>query len=703
MMGMIGFIAYGAAAVACLLAAWWVAAKATVKRTDRSAMIVALSATAAWCLAIAALGVDRPLGLALEIARNLAWLFVLFRLFGNDRRDESVRLVRPLLLVLAFVELLQAPLIVLSFDPAFSREITLSVFQTSALFRVLLAVGALVLLHNLFAGATTGSRRLIAWTCGALALFWAWELNYFFVAYLSGETSAELAVLRALVTAAVAAPLAMGFSRTGVDLRFRPSRAVTFQSLSLVLIGAYLFAVFFTSQIAASGAGDLARVVQVAFLLGAAALALLWLPSHRLRRWVRVSALKHLFKHRYDYRSEWIRFTHTIGHRADGGRSLQKRAIQSLANIADCGAGLLLMPDEDGKFALAADWQWEELAVPAEALPHELVRILERQALIIDFGEVREGVQHHGELSHVPRWLLEGTSTWAAIPLLHVGKLVGVIVLGKPQVYRLLDWEDFDLLAAAGQQVASYLAEQSSQDALNEATQFEEFNRRIAFVLHDIKNLSSQMSLLLCNAERHADNPEFRKDMLVTLRNSAEKLNIMLARLGRYSQPTGVIHESFDLAALARELRERFGAGHPMRLSDNGPCRVLGHREALMQALVHLIQNAVDASDQEAAVALECRTDGLRGEIAVVDTGCGMSAAFVRNELFKPFVSSKDGGFGIGAYEARAMIRGMGGRLSVESRERAGSRFVVSLPLAAASKLLEGKAEKPDILESEKV
>ncbi|MCP5396936.1 MAG: hypothetical protein H6918_09430 [Sphingomonadaceae bacterium] len=113
-------------------------------------------------------------------------------------------------------------------------------------------------------------------------------------------------------------------------------------------------------------------------------------------------------------------------------------------------------------------------------------------------------------------------------------RLLGVVVLARPPVPRALDWEDFDLLKLVGRQLASYLAEQAGEQALMDASQFDEFNRRIAFVMHDIKNLASQLGLLARNAERHADKPEFRADMLVTLRNSADKLNMLLARLNRY-------------------------------------------------------------------------------------------------------------------------------------------------------------------------
>jgi signal transduction histidine kinase len=69
-----------------------------------------------------------------------------------------------------------------------------------------------------------------------------------------------------------------------------------------------------------------------------------------------------------------------------------------------------------------------------------------------------------------------------------------------------------------------------------------------------------------------------------------------------------------------------------------------------------------------------------------------MSPEFVRKQLFKPFVSSKPGGFGIGAFEARELVRAMRGRLDVESREGLGSRFVIRLPLATTTTLYENFA-----------
>ncbi|GMM94223.1 XrtA/PEP-CTERM system histidine kinase PrsK [Qipengyuania sp. MTN3-11] len=688
MEGMIAFVLFGFAALTSGLATVVVARGKGIERSDRRPASAALALTALWACAAAALGTDRALVHLAEVARNLAWLYVLFRLFGNDGRDETVRAVRPLAAALGVVEALQLVLILIAFGATSSPQAPQFAFETSALLRILLGIGALVLLHNLVAGAAESSRRLLAWNAGGLTLLWGFFLNFHTVAFLTGSASAELTGLRALVVGVAAPVFALGYVRGSAQLRFRTSRSVTFSMLSLGLIAIYLVAMVLLSQWVARYSGDLARIAQVGFLLVAGALSLLWLPSRRMRGWLRVTVLKHFFRHRFDYRSEWIRFTHTIGRAPDGETPLSERAVKSLADITDSPGGLLLLMDGDGGLVLGADWRWPGAEVPPRAMSAELARLLEREGLILDFDEARQGIDHHGEVGHLPDWLLAEQRAWAAVPLIHHDRLVGVAVLVRPPVSRRLDWEDFDLLSIAGRQVASYLAEQSGQHALEEVARFDEFNRRMAFVMHDIKNLSSQMSLLLRNAERHADNPEFRKDMLVTLRNSVDKLNTMLSRLGRYGTAKTEMAEAFDLGTLARDLKTRFERQHPIELNLPRVCQVVGIRDALDQALSHLVQNAIDASPTAAPVSITVDCDALRAVVTIADSGPGMSPAFVRDGLFRPFVSSKDGGFGIGACEARELVRGMGGRLDVDSREGFGTRFSISLPMAEAARLI---------------
>jgi signal transduction histidine kinase len=176
--------------------------------------------------------------------------------------------------------------------------------------------------------------------------------------------------------------------------------------------------------------------------------------------------------------------------------------------------------------------------------------------------------------------------------------------------------------------------------------------------------------------------------MLVTLRNSADKLSALLAKLGRYGSGQVAALAPIELAELARSIAARFAGAHPVALTREMPVMVMANREALEQALIHLVQNAIDASEPDSPVFLDVSAEGLKGTIEVVDAGHGMNPEFVRTGLFKPFVSSKAGGFGIGAFEARELVKAMGGRIAVESREGLGTRFAVVLPLAEAARLL---------------
>lgn len=694
----ISFLAYGLAAIICGLAALVVMRFGAKTRSDRIAAVAALLLSGIWCATSAALGPGRLPVALLEITRNLAWIIVLYRLFANDGRDESLRIVQPVVFALALVEGLQLILIGLTLSSAKDAPL---VMEISTLFRVLVAVGALVLVHNLYGGAAATSRKLLAWNTAAMALFWLFELNLYTVGYLSGSTPSQLNAFRAIAMAIAAIMFAFGYVQRSSELAFRPSRAVTFSTLSIVLASFYFLGMIALSRGAASASGDLARVTQVGILLLAAGLALLWIPSPRLRKTLRVFTLKHLFKHRYDYRNEWIRFTHTMGAGGIDGATLPQRAIRALADITESTAGLLLTVEEEGGLTLSERWCWPTLEVPPMAMPPGLARILERETLILDLDEVRDGIDHHGEAALVPEWLIAEPHAWAAVPLLHDERLVGVVVLARPQVPRRLDWEDFDLLAISGQQVASYLAERASQKALEEAARFDEFNRRMAFVMHDIKNLSSQMGLLARNAERHAENPEFRKDMVKTLRNSTDKLDALVTRLGRYGTSRSENLQSVNLLRLAQQLRERFNPTHRIELAYRGVCKVLADEEGLEQAVAHLIQNAIDASPRNRPVTIDIRNDGIRGEISISDTGTGMSAQFVRNELFRPFQSTKEDGFGIGACEARELVGAMGGRLDVQSREGLGSRFSISLPLAEAARLLARRRPGEDNFDEE--
>ena len=681
---------------ALALAGWLLACRAR-RGPAATAEAAALALTACWALAFAGLGPADAATMALLSLTYLAWLWSLYRLFAHDERDKSVGAIRLVVLALAFVELMQLALVAAQAQYADGSAASAAIGGFQVTFRLLFCVGALVLVHNLYAGASQLAREALRWPASALAVLWLYDLNLSTIGYLGDGEPPFLVDLRGAAMLLVVSLLAIGVLRHDGNLRFRPSRSLAFQSFSLLVIGAYLLVMALVAQGLAYAGGEFARLVQAGFLALAGAVALAVLPSRKVRGWLRVSLSKHLFQHRYDYRAEWLRFTETMGRAGPAAPPLRERIVQAVADITDSPSGLLLTPGDEGGLVLDARWQWPALEVPAEALTAAGARFFEDSQFILDLDDLRSGRVEGIPPDAYPAWLIERESAWALVPLLHYERLVGVVVLARPLVARRLDWEDFDLLRVVGRQLASYLAEQASQDALGEALRFDEFNRRIAFVMHDIKNLASQLSLLARNAEKHADKPEFRADMLLTLRNSTDKLQALLDRLGRYGAHGGEVPQPVVLGEVMANVAGRYRGQHDVVVVERPTCSVLADREALEQALVHLVQNAIDASPEGANVFLDLAVEDSHAVIEVIDSGPGMSPEFIRMRLFKPFNSSKPGGFGIGAFEARELVRAMGGRLDVESREGLGTRFRLRLPLAGAGELIRSIKSKSEV------
>jgi putative PEP-CTERM system histidine kinase len=463
-----------------------------------------------------------------------------------------------------------------------------------------------------------------------------------------------------------------------------PSRKAVVRSLAIIASLVYLAA----AAMLMTAVEPLGLVYEWAARLlgvfGATFAAMMLLPHGRARSWLKLQLAKHLFRHRYDYREEWLRFTHRLGD-VRPGEELAVRIEQALADITTSPGARLLVTGASGRLEPAGAGQWPEGA--AAGCTSGFARMIERNTRILDGDALRSAVANPAgteeERELAPSWLIEDDTIWAGIPLVHGERLAGLVLLGRPPVDRRLDWEDYDLLSVAGRQAASHLAEAQGQEALSEARRFHEFNRRFAFIVHDVKNLASQLALVARNAERHADNPAFRADMVATLQDSVARLDGLLQRLSPQAVRADAPHVASPMAVL-ETIAQRRRAQHPIRLSGRADVHALFDPVRFETALGHLVQNAIEASDAHEPVWLSVERRGLDVEVAVLDRGRGMSAEFVRHGLFVPFESTKTGGFGIGAFEARALIAGMGGRLEVESREGEGTRFAIVLPIADA-------------------
>mgnify|MGYP000173379877 FL=1 len=648
----------------------------------RITLIVALGATALWALAAAGIDARDPITRLAEGARNLAWLGFIYVLARREPADAGGRWLTAVYIACALTFVIATGLAIAEATAAPGDKAAIG--DARVAFRMLGSVTALLLIYRMQARLSAAGRGGIRAAALAMALMFVIDTVINLALWTSTGISDGLIAARGLALIAFAPLFGLAVQRNG-EWTLQLSRNVAFLAISLLVAGVYVVVIGLAISLIGQLGGNHIRLAQTAFVFGTAAALLTVVSTPWLRAWAKVLVAKHLFTHRYDYRAEWLRFTETLGTPGDSAAPLGIRVVKAVADVTDSPAGLLLLA-RDGGLERGAGWNWpEDDADPAggDAALHRHLAATQR---IVALDAVRDGTAPAEERAAAPSWLVERDHVWAIVPLCHFDQLTGAIVLARPPLDRALDWEDFDLLGVAGRQVASYLAEERAHDALADARRFDEFNRRFAFIMHDLKNLVSQLTLLARNAERHADNPAFRADMVETLRDSAQRMNNLLARLSQHHGGRGEALREVSLRRLAERIAAARRAQHVILVTGAPEVNALADATALETLLGHLVQNAIEASAADAPVTLNLVDLPATRQVAVevIDTGRGMSPAFMRDRLFKPFVSGKPGGFGLGAFEARQLAETMGGSVTVESREREGTRFRVTLRSAAA-------------------
>jgi putative PEP-CTERM system histidine kinase len=204
--------------------------------------------------------------------------------------------------------------------------------------------------------------------------------------------------------------------------------------------------------------------------------------------------------------------------------------------------------------------------------------------------------------------------------------------------------------------------------------------------MHDLRHLVAQLALVVQNAARHRSNPAFFDDAIRTIDDSVKRMNRLMDSLR-----TGTVtdqNQRVDLTELCREAVRRCGNREPRPAvtAFEPNIAIIANRDSLLHAIEHVIRNAQDATPPSGSVVLALKRSGQRAVIHIKDTGSGMNREFVRHRLFRPFDTTKgERGMGIGAYEVREFVRRCGGEVSIESAPGMGTRFTMSLPLAAAT------------------
>ncbi|MFC1589237.1 XrtA/PEP-CTERM system histidine kinase PrsK [Pseudomonadota bacterium] len=682
----IGSIGYSISAIAFLV---FFAVLLTDKHkgSAKILLVVAALSSSVWAFSMsyqAMTGSDLITPQFLEFVKSISWIALLLRMLSvaYGAGITTTSFIVTLGSIIIFVLFMMLPVLY----QYLNNGITIfgENFNYLLASHLLLAVVGIVLIEQLYRNTRPEQRWVIKFLCLGLGGMYVYDFYMYSDALLYKRIDLTVWHARGFVDALVVPLIGVAIIR---DPLWSPeifiSRKVVFHTTTLLASAIYLLTMGVAGYYVRDYGGSWGLVAQAFLLFFTVLSLLLFLFSERIRARWKVLLNKHFYPYKYDYRDEWLRFIRTISN-ANDDQSFYSKTIMSIAQIIDSPGGMLFLYKDSGHYDCVESYQMPLMKIRVSP-ESSLVKFLHENEFVISVDEFDMSPEVYNRLGNLelPSWVRD-VSAWLIVPLIHNDGLIGFVVLNQSRIHnKHFNWEDSDLLNTVARQAASFLVQREVSEQLAEAKQFESYNKLATYMVHDMKNLVAQLSLIATNAEKHKNNPLFIDDVIKTISNSVDKMNVMMDML----QGKAIVKPfvNVDIVELLSELivnREKAGGKPiPVLVCDIKCCNVKGDRNQLSSIFGHLVQNAQDATD-DGKVEVLVSTDENWVIIEIRDTGCGMSQDFIKTGLFKPFKTTKGvGGMGIGAYEAREIITSLGGEISVFSELGEGSRFIVQIPL----------------------
>jgi len=621
----------------------------------------------------------------IELLRNLAWYFLLSVLISKQQFDDAYYFLKASRKAWVLLTIMLSIIIV-----EFSADIRYPLQQLIGFdFRPIVHIGfaliGLILIEQLYRNAQQEQRWAIKFICLGLAAIFIIDFVFYSKSLLFHQLDDLLWQLKGIVSVIVAPLLAISFHRLSeYQVKIQVSNKIIFHTTVLLGAGVYLLIMSMVGYYIKIYGGNWGSIAQISFIFLAIILLMIFFVSGKIRAITKVFFSKHFYQHRYDYRAEWIKLSKKIAE-LDNLDDLSHLIVRTMANIVDCSGGGLWVKNHQGDFYLTAGIALGEHSKQLIYKKESIIEFLSNKQWIIDFVEYFNDPDVYAGIG-LNQWHSEFNDIWLIIPLVQKKNLEGFVVLTQARVSRQIDWEDYDLLKTDAMELANALALTRISDALSRSRQFEAYNRFSAFLVHDLKNLVAQISLIVKNSEKHKRNPEFIDDSIETLQNVVSKIDHILTQLKKGNQPEEANQLKVNLAKIIADVVLQQASNNPIvtsKLETADEYWVLAEKEQLTAILGHLVQNAQEATDDKGSVTIELSKTKAIIEIKITDSGCGMDEKFIQQRLFRPFDTTKgNAGMGIGVYEAQQYITQQSGQIHVDSQLGQGTTFLITLPEA---------------------
>jgi putative PEP-CTERM system histidine kinase len=549
--------------------------------------------------------------------------------------------------------------------------------KTLNTFQLITAVLVLMNLEKTFRSAVGTMRWRIKFVVIGLGVVFAGRIYTLSQALLF---SADALVFTGVDTVALligCALLIVAFVRRGFgEIDVYPSHAVLRTSVTFLVAGGYLFVVGILAQLVAlTGKAD-AFHLQAFVVLLAFALLVILLLSNRLRQRVRSFVSHHFQRPQYDFRQIWTRVTQSMSNVFDQSALCTAGAKLIAETFTVLSVSIWLLNDED-RLAFAASTCKTEPEADDLGRNFQSIRKLSQP-----FDLERAKGDYADDLRRISVSQFRTGGNRICAPLWAGNCCMGVAILADRVAGMPYSVEELDLLKCIGDQIAVGLLNLRLTEEITRGKELEAFQAMSAFCVHDLKNAASTLSLTLDNLPVHFDDPRFRQDVLRGIGQTADRINELISRLTSLRRLELNLTE-VDLNSVVDDaLRALNGTANikvVKQLASQPKLKL--DRMQFGSVITNLLLNARDAVGPQGEVRIETAQDENWAVVSIADNGCGMSPAFVKSSLFRPFQSTKKKGLGIGMFQSKMIVEAHRGRILVESRPAVGSTFRVMLPL----------------------
>jgi putative PEP-CTERM system histidine kinase len=479
--------------------------------------------------------------------------------------------------------------------------------------------------------------------------------------------------------------LGVGYFRSGFrEIDVYPSRAVLHTSITVLLVGGYLFVIGVLAQIVARYGGATTFQLQAFLVLVAITLLAVFLLSEKIRQRAKRFVSRHFSRPQYDFRSVWTQFTQSTSSAIDDPTlcAASAKLISETFNVLS--VSVWLFDEEKNKLKLEGSTSrardvMNEDAIEFSAIDPGLAKMrkaFDLEKIKDDWGQT---------LRQISKTQFSEGGNRMGVPLLAGDRYLGLIILADRVNGVPYTAEELELLECIGDQVASSLLNLRLAKEIMLGKELEAFQTISAFFVHDLKNAASTLKLTLQNLPVHFDDPDFRQDTLRSIGATTNRINQIIERLGTLGGKLELRPSAVDLKLLVEQAIENVNGmpGIEFAKEFESLPKFMADSEQLRSVVTNLLLNAREAIGERGRIEVKIGSQGGWAALSVSDDGCGMTPSFLRDSLFRPFKTTKKKGLGIGMFQSKMIIEAHHGSIRVKSDVGKGTTFQVLLPLTS--------------------